>query len=87
MNLMNNTPTLMQSEEARAPWNQKTVPVNISICQVLSTGVTIQVPKDFDLDNKAALEDIVREQIILPSETINDHSPDCWYVDEFCIMV
>ena len=82
-----NTPTLMQSEEKEAPWNQETESLNVSICQVLSTDVTIQVPKGFDVDNKETLEDIVRKQIILPSEVINEHSSEFWCVDEFCIML
>jgi hypothetical protein len=83
-----NTPTLMQSEEKIAPWNQKFKKISVDICQCLSTTVDIEVPEDFeDYDNKELLEDFVREQIILPSEVILEHSPDCWYVDELCINV
>ena len=85
---MNNTPTLMQSEEKIAPWNKKykIIPINISQC--LSTTVDIEVPEDFeDYDNKELLEDFVREQIILPSEVILEHSQDCWYVDDFCVSI
>ena len=83
---MNNTPTLMDSEEKRAPWNTKTIEVNISQC--LSTTVDIEVPEDFeDYDNKELLEDFVREQIILPSELTLEHSQDCWYVDDFCVSI
>lgn len=81
---MNNTPTLMQSEEKIAPWNGKSkmIPVNISQC--LSTTVDIEVPEDFeDYDNKELLEDFVKEQIVLPSEL----SPNCWYVDDFCVCI
>ena len=85
---MNNTPTLMQSEEEIAPWNRKfkMIPVNISQC--LSTTVDIEVPEDFeDYNNSEALCDFVREQIVLPSELTLTHSPDCWYVDELCINI
>ena len=85
---MMNTPTLMQSEEEIAPWNRntKTIPINISQC--LSTVVDIEVPEDFeDYDNKDALEDFVREQIVLPSELTLTHSSDCWYVDDFCVCI
>lgn len=83
-----NTPTLMQSEEKAAPWNQKFKKISVDICQCLSTTVNIEVPEDFeDYDNKELLEDFVREQIILPSEVILEHSPDCWYVDELCINI
>ena len=64
----------------------KIIPVNISQC--LSTTVDIEVPEDFeDYDNKELLEDFVREQIILPSEVILEHSQDCWYVDDFCVSI
>lgn len=83
-----NTPTLMESEEKRAPWNQKSKKLTINISQCLSTTVDIEVPEDFeDYDNKELLEDFVREQIILPSEVILEHSPDCWYVDDLCVVV
>ena len=83
-----NTPTLMQSEEKEAPWNQKSKKLTINISQCLSTTVDIEVPEDFeDYDNNELLEDFVREQIILPSEVILEHSLDCWYVDDLCVMV
>jgi hypothetical protein len=83
-----NTPTLMQSEEKIAPWTQNTKTIEINISQCLSTTVDIEVPEDFeDYDNKELLEDFVREQIILPSEVILDHSQDCWYVDDFCVSL
>lgn len=83
-----NTPTLMQSEEKRAPWNQKTKKISVNISQCLSATVDIEVPEDFeDYDNKELLEDFIREQIILPSEVILEHSQDCWYTDDFCVMI
>ena len=84
---MNNTPTLMQSEEERAPWNNKTRIITVNISQCLSTTVDIEVPEDFDETNNTALINIVYEQIILPSELTIDHSPDCWYVDDVCISL
>ena len=83
-----NTPTLMQSEEKIAPWNRKSKIITVNISQCLSTTVNIEVPEDFeDYDNSKALCDFVREQIILPSEVILEHSQDCWYVDDFCVMI
>jgi hypothetical protein len=83
-----NTPTLMQSEEEIAPWTRNTKTIEINISQCLSTTVGIEVPEDFeDYDNKELLEDFVREQIILPSEVILDHSQDCWYIDDFCVSL
>ena len=38
-----NTPTLMQSEEKAAPWNQKFKKISVDICQCLSTTVDIEV--------------------------------------------
>ena len=84
---MNNTPTLMQSEEERAPWNQKTKTITVNISQCLSTTVDIEVPEDFDETDKTALTNIVYEKIVLPSELTVDHSPDCWYVDDVCVSL
>ena len=64
----------------------KTIEVNISQC--LSTTVDIEVPEDFDdFDNINKLSEFVREQIILPSELILEHSTDCWYIDDFCVTL
>jgi hypothetical protein len=83
-----NTPTLMQSEEEIAPWNRNTKTIEVNISQCLSTIVNIEVPEDFeDYDDSGALCDFVREQIILPSELTFQHSPDCWYLDEFWVGI
>ena len=85
---MNNTPTLMNSEEQRAPWTQNTKTIEVNISQCLSTTVDIEVPEDFeDYDDSNALCNFVREQIILPSEVTLEYSPDCWYVDDFCVCL
>ena len=82
-----NTPTLMQSEEKRAPWNEETKLIEVTVSQMLSSLVTVEVPKNFDIYDENSLKDVVREQIYLPSEVINEHSQDCWYVDDFCVMI
>ena len=83
-----NTPTLTQSEEKRAPWNEKSKMITVNISQCLSTTVDIEVPEDFDdYDNTNKLSEFVVEQVILPSEVILEHSQDCWYVDNFCVMI
>lgn len=83
-----NTPTLMQSEKKIVPWNRKSKIISINISQCLSTTVDIEVPEDFeDYDNMNKLLDFAREQIILPSELILEHSKDCWYVDDFCASI
>jgi len=82
-----NTPTLMQSEEKIAPWNRKSKMVTVNISQCLSTTVDIEVSENFDESDERALENTVREQIILPSEAIFKHSQDCWYVDDFCVTL
>jgi hypothetical protein len=84
---MNNTPTLMQSEEKIAPWNRKFKMITVNISQCLSTTVDIEVPEDFDETDNTALLNIVYEQIVLPSELTIDHSPDCWYVDDVCVSL
>jgi len=77
------TPTLTQSEEEIAPWNKKTKIIEVAISQCLSSLERIEVPEDFeDYDNKEALKEFVREQIMLPS--------DClfwWCIDDFCVSV
>lgn len=76
------------AEDPTAPYNEKTKVIEVNISQCLSTTVEIEVPEDFeDYNNSEALCDFVREQIILPSELTIDHSPDCWYVDEFCVCL
>ena len=83
---MNNTPTLMQSEE-RAPWNKKTKIIEVTISQCLSSLEQIEVPEDFeDYDNKEALEDFVREQIMLPSDCL-EHEGYWWCIDDFCVSI
>ena len=84
---MNNTPTLMDSEEKVAPWNEETKLIEVTVSQMLSSLVTIEVPKNFDIYDENRLKDVVREQIYLPSGVINEHSQDCWYVDDFCVMI
>jgi len=83
-----NIPTLMDSEEKRAPWTQNTKTIEVNISQCLSTTVDIEVPEDFDdYDNMNKLSEFVREQVILPSELVLEHSQDCWYVDDFCVSI
>ena len=82
-----NTPVLTQSEEERAPWNDKTKVITVNVSQCLSTTVDIEVPENFDETDNTALLNTVYEQIILPSELTLDHSPDCWYVDDVCISL
>ena len=61
----------------------KTIEVNISQC--LSSTQEIQVPDDFEYDQNLLLY-YVREQIILPSEIIFEHSDQVWYVDDTCVI-
>ena len=82
-----NTPTLMQSEEERAPWNaRKTKKITVDVSQCLSATVDIEVPEDLEYSS-INLEDYVREQIVLPSEVVLEHCPDCWYIDDFCVSI
>ena len=63
----------------------KTIEVNISQC--LSSTEQIKVPEDFeDYDNKEALEDFVREQIMLPSDCV-ENSGYWWCIDDFCVSI
>lgn len=63
----------------------KTIEVNISQC--LSSTETIEVPDDFeDYDNTEVLKDFVREQIMLPSDCLQNEGY-WWNVDEFWVGV
>ena len=77
------------AEDPTAPYNEKTKVIEVDISQCLSATVEIVVPKDFDEyeASEDTLKDIIREQIILPSEVILKHSQDCWYVDDFCVSL
>lgn len=75
------------ADDPTAPYNEKTKIIEVNISQCLSTTVEIEVPEDFDENNEGALESIVRDQIILPSEVLLEHSQDCWYVDDFCVCL
>ena len=75
------------AEDPTAPYNEKTKVITVNISQCLSTTVDIEVPEDFDETDNIALLNTVYEQIILPSELTLDHSPDCWYVDDVCVML
>ena len=79
----NNTPTLMQSEKARAPWNERIKKITVTISQTLSLTTELEVPIDFDEFDNKALEEVVKEHIELPSEAIQN---DEWIVDDFCVM-
>lgn len=81
--MKNNTPILTQSEEEKAPWNEKTKIIEVTISQTLSRNAEIEVPLDFDKFNNEILEEMVRSQIELPSDAIQN---DEWIVDDFCII-
>lgn len=97
---MANTPTLMQSEEERAPWNEspeirETIPVIVSI--TLSKRMYIDATPDA-AGNFNNLEEEAENQHWLPKEILetvahrNDFSAslkkDCkdWFVDELVVM-
>lgn len=76
-----NTPTLMQSEEEVAPWNQKVKCIEVTISQTLSCNTTIEVSSDY---NPSMLEECVKEQILLPSDLKDLRD---WNVDDFCVTI
>lgn len=80
-----NTPTLMESEEKRAPWNKGTKIIEVNISQCLSSTQSIEVPEDFEYDQDK-LEEYVREQIILPSDCLENNEQYDWYIDDFCVI-
>ena len=80
---MDNTPTLMQSEEERAPWNERVRCIGVDISQTLSTTAYIEVPADLDSYDSETLKTYVEEQIFLPS---NFKDVRDWIVDDFCVV-
>ncbi len=83
---MSNTPTLMQSEEKKAPWNERTKIIEVNISQTLSCTQYIEVPEDFDESDNKALEELVKQQIVLPSDLIYENRFYCWVEDDFCVL-
>lgn len=75
------------ADDPTAPYNEKTKVIEVNISQCLSTTVEVEVPEDFDENDEEALKSIVRDQVILPSEVLLEHSQDCWYVDDFCVCL
>ena len=61
----------------------KQIEVNISQC--LSSIQTIEVPDDYVYD-PTTLEDYVEEQIILPSDVLNEYGYNKWIIDDFCVL-
>lgn len=62
-----------------APWNEKSIKVDVSVCLSMSKSVEVEVPSDFtDYDLKEA----VRNQIPLPSEEFCD-----WDEDDFEVIL
>ena len=77
------------AEDPTAPYNEEKKLIEVNVSQCLSASVKIEVPKDFDEyeASEDTLNDIVREQIFLPSEVILDRSQDCWCIDDFCVSL
>ena len=80
-----NTPILSQSEEEKAPWNEKLKDVEVYASISISRPFTIKVKENEDIENWSSEEiiDAIQEQY--PNENlINtiESSPD-WDIDEF----
>ena len=75
------------AEDPTAPYNEKTKIIEVNVSQCLSTTVEVEVPEDFDENDEDALKDIVREQIVLPSDLTEKFHEILWYVDEFSVCL
>lgn len=62
---MDNTPTLMQSEEHSAPWNAETKEVTVSV----TISKTFEIDKDTNFDS---LEEEITENLELDDWDIDD---------------
>ena len=61
----------------------KKIEVNISQC--LSSTQTIEVPNDFEYDQDK-LKEYVYDQVMLPSDCVENEGYFDWYVDEMCVI-
>lgn len=78
---MSNYPTLMQSEEAMAPWNAKPeAEVNILVSLTISKPVTVLMPVGEDYTEQELL-DAAKEQMQIEPE-IKSH----WDIDDFAVV-
>lgn len=62
----------------------KTIKVDIS--QTLSSVQEIEVPDDFDETDSVALEKLVVDEVMLPSDCVVDLGYNNWIVDDFCVI-
>lgn len=62
---MDNTPTLMQSEEHNAPWNAETKEITVSV----TISKTLDIDKDTNLDS---LEKEITENLEIDDWNIDD---------------
>lgn len=74
-------------EDPTAPYNEKTKVIEVNVSQCLSTTVEIEVPENFDENDENTLKDIIREQIVLPSDLTEKFHEICWNVDDFCVCL
>ena len=75
------------AENPTTPYNEKTKTIEVNISQCLSSTEQIEVPEDFeDYDNKEALENFVREQVMLPSDCVENEGY-WWCIDDFCVSI
>lgn len=85
MVLSTNTPTLMDSEERNAPWNQpEPQELEVTVSITLSKTVKIKVDMEFT-DTDFDLESEVREQVILPNSKGENFTD--WNEDDFNVIV
>lgn len=84
---MNSNVPLGAAEDPTAPYNEKFKVVEVTISQTLSTTVKVLLSEDADENDSKVLEQIVKEQILLPSECTERESYNKWCVDDFCVCL
>lgn len=62
----------------------KTIKVDIS--QTLSSVQEIEIPDDFDETDSSALEKLVVDEVMLPSDCLVDLGYNNWIIDDFCVL-
>lgn len=63
----NNAPTLMTSEEEKAPWNQNSKNVEVVVCITYAKTINMQIPVIDGEEDYSHIEDELREYDMLPN--------------------
>lgn len=83
---MSNYP-LGAENDPKAPYNQDFKTVEVTISQTLSITDYIDIPINADETDEKVLVEAVKDQILLPSESLENEGYLGWTVDDFCVTI